>query len=107
MLFAPDDSVQYEPDAVKKVLAKNDNRGFATLETLLPLLSALTPWSAEGIDALIKDLCEKTSAKMGDVAQPLRVAVAGRPVSPAIGETLALLGKEKTLGRVRRCLQLR
>lgn len=107
VLFAPDDSVQYEPDAVKKVLAKNDNRGFATLETLLPLLSALTPWSAEGIDALIKDLCEKTSAKMGDVAQPLRVAVAGRPVSPAIGETLALLGKEKTLGRVRRCLQLR
>jgi len=41
---------------------------------------------------------------MGKVAQPLRVAVTGTTVSPAIGETLALLGRDKTLGRIRRCL---
>lgn len=104
VLFAADDSVEYDADAVKKVLAKNENRGFATLEAMLPPLEALTPWSADSVDAFIKDYCERTGAKMGDVAQPIRVAVAGRPVSPAIGETLALLGKEKTLARIRRCL---
>ncbi|MHB8322492.1 MAG: glutamate--tRNA ligase, partial [Acidithiobacillus sp.] len=40
--------------------------------------------------------------KMGKVAQPLRVAVAGRAVSPPIDATLALLGKEETLARLRR-----
>lgn len=107
VLFAPDDSVEYDADAVKKVLAKNENCGFATLEGLLPQLEAISPWSAEAVDAFIKDYCERTGAKMGDVAQPIRVAVAGRPVSPAIGETLALLGKEKALNRVRRCLSFR
>ncbi|WP_157203569.1 hypothetical protein [Methylomicrobium agile] len=34
---------------------------------------------------------------MGKVAQPLRVAVTGTAVSPAIDVTLALLGKGKTL----------
>ncbi len=106
VLFAADESVVYEPDAVKKVLEKKDGHGYAMLEALAPELERLAPWTAEGADALIKSFCEKHEAKMGDVAQPLRVAVAGRPVSPAIGETLALLGKEKTLNRVRRCLAL-
>lgn len=107
ILFAPDHAVQYDLDAVKKVLAKGEGRGYQTLEALAPLLEGLEPWTAESIDAFIKDHCEKSGIKMGDLAQPLRVAVAGRPVSPAIGETLVLLGKSKTLARIRRCLDLR
>ena len=38
---------------------------------------------------------------MGAVAQPLRVAVSGTTVSPPIDLTLEILGKEKTLERVR------
>jgi glutamyl-tRNA synthetase len=44
---------------------------------------------------------------MGDVAQPLRVAVAGKAVSPAIYDTLVLLGKSRTLNRIRRALEQR
>jgi glutamyl-tRNA synthetase len=41
---------------------------------------------------------------MGMVAQPIRVAVTGTPVSPPIGETLAALGKSETLDRIDRCV---
>ena len=41
---------------------------------------------------------------MGKLAQPLRVAVTGSTVSPGLGETLALLGRERTIARVERCL---
>jgi len=44
---------------------------------------------------------------MGKVAQPIRVAVSGSTVSPPIGETLAMLGKEKSLKRIRQCLARR
>jgi len=42
---------------------------------------------------------------MGKVAQPLRVAVSGGPVSPPIDVTVALLGKDKTLERLDRALE--
>ncbi|HPF39952.1 MAG TPA: glutamate--tRNA ligase [Phycisphaerae bacterium] len=107
VLFEPDEAVVYDEKAVAKVLAKNDGAGFATLESLLSPLESLESWTAESIEAFVKNTCEATGAKMGDVAQPIRVAVAGRPVSPAIGETLVFLGREKTLNRLRQCLELR
>lgn len=107
ILFEPDEAVEFDEKAVAKVLAKIDGAGFAMLEGLLPELEKLEPWTAESIEAFVKDTCETTGVKMGDVAQPLRVAVAGRPVSPAIGETLVFLGRDKTLNRIRRCLEQR
>jgi len=106
-LFVPDDAVQYDPQAVKKVLAKNDGQGYQMLARLLPFLEALGTWSAETLELLVKEFCDQQNVKLGDVAQPLRVALVGRPVSPQIGQTLMLLGKEKTLRRIRRCLDLR
>lgn len=107
VLFAPDDAVRYEPDAVRKVLEKNESRGYAMLEALLPALESLQPWTAEATDAAIKSFCEARSVKLADVAQPLRVALTGRTISPTIGETLALIGHDAALRRVRRCLDRR
>jgi glutamyl-tRNA synthetase len=106
-LFVSDEHVRYEPDAVKKVLEKKDGQGYAMLERLLPILKSTEPWTAETLDAAIKSFAEQQNAKLADVAQPLRVALTGRTISPAIGETLALLSRERTLARVRRCLGLR
>ncbi|MEE8170328.1 MAG: glutamate--tRNA ligase [Phycisphaerae bacterium] len=107
VLFAPDDAIAYDPKAVRKVLEKGDGRGYTMLETLLPVLEAAESWAAEALDAAIQRFCDENGAKLGDVAQPLRVALAGRTVSPAIGETLALAGRETTLRRIRRCLARR
>ncbi len=102
--FVPDDAIQYDPQAVKKVLAKNDNAGFRMLDELLPELQELPEWSVAALEALLEQVCEQNSVNLGKVAQPLRVAVSGTTISPSIGETLATLGKDSTLTRIKRCL---
>jgi glutamyl-tRNA synthetase len=42
---------------------------------------------------------------MGKIAQPLRVALTGTAVSPSIDKTLWLLGRERSLERIRRALE--
>ena len=74
------------------------------LEHLLPQLEALESWNAENIEKLIHHVCQSQNVGMGKVAQPLRVAVTGSTISPGITDTLILLGKQKTLKRVRRVL---
>ncbi|HRX86110.1 MAG TPA: glutamate--tRNA ligase [Phycisphaerae bacterium] len=105
--FVPDDAIVYDEKAVQKVLAKNDGAGFAMLEQLVERLAALAPWSAEAVEAELHAVAEGAGGKLGAVAQPLRVAVSGGTVSPAIGATLELVGREGTLRRMRRALELR
>lgn len=105
-LYVDDEGISYDPAAVKKVLAKNDNAGFHMLAALLPQLEALEPWSTESIEGFIKGVCESQGVGMGHVAQPLRVAVSGTTISPAIYDTLVLLGKPHTLNRIRRALAI-
>ena len=39
----------------------------------------------------------------GKLAQPIRVAVSGTTVSPQIIDTLILLGRERTIARIKNC----
>ena len=74
------------------------------LTELRKLLAGLPQWTAEAIHAAVNGLAEARGLKLGKIAQPLRVAVAGRAVSPPIDQTLALLGREKTLQCLDRAL---
>jgi len=62
--------------------------------------AALPQWSAAALDDVIKKVSEQAGVGMGKVAQPVRVAVTGGTVSPGIGETLELLGREEALHRL-------
>ena len=103
VLFVADDAFEYEPEAVKKVLQKDDARGLAVLAELRGQLAGC-PWTAGDLEALLKAYCEKSGLGMGKVAQPVRVAVTGGMISPPIFDTLTILGKEKALARIDRCL---
>ena len=105
-LFGPDDAIEYDEKAVAKVLAKNEDAGFAVLAELQTLF-ADADWTAEALEKLVTDYCEANELGMGKVAQPIRVAVTGATVSPAIYDTLLILGRDKTLARIERCLQQR
>jgi len=104
-LFVADDRLAYDAGAVRKVLEKGEGKGYAMLAAVLPLLESADPWSAAELEARVTRFCEEQGAKLGDVAQPLRVALMGGTVSPAIFETLELAGRARTLARVRRCLE--
>jgi len=72
----------------------------ALLGGLLQHLEAVTPWSADALEAGVRDFADRAGVKLGAVAQPLRAAVTGRTTSPGIFEVLAVLGREDTLGRL-------
>ena len=67
-------------------------------------LSVVEPWSAELIHAQVMATVEDYDAKLGKLAQPLRVAVSGTAATPPIDETLLLVGKARTLDRIDRAL---
>lgn len=103
VLFVADEAFDYDPQAVDKVLLKNSGQGLAVLAEMRQRLAGC-PWTAADLEALLKSTCESSGLGMGKVAQPIRVAVTGRTVSPPIFDTLTLLGRQKALARIDRCL---
>jgi glutamyl-tRNA synthetase len=65
-------------------------------------LRATEPWSAEAIEASLKQLCEELGEKPRTVYLPIRVAVTGSRVSPGLYESLELLGRDRALERLER-----
>ena len=105
VLFEADDVFDYDAQAVKKVLLKNDGAGLDVLADLRQRL-ADCDWQSQALEACITEYCQTKSLGMGKVAQPIRVAVTGCTVSPLIIDTLIILGRDRTLARIDRCLQL-
>lgn len=104
-----DDQITYELNKpVRKALVNGEPNGFAHLEGLLPVLRELESWEAASIEEAVSQYTERNAeGKLGKVAQPLRIAVTGGTVSPAIFETLTILGRDRTLARLERCLSRR
>jgi glutamyl-tRNA synthetase len=70
------------------------------------VLSALPSWSAAEIEGALKGLCEELDAKPRTVFAPIRVAVTGSRISPGLYESLEVLGRETSLDRLRRGMEL-
>jgi len=104
-----DDQIEYNAKAIKKNLTKNDGEGLHVLKQFHKVLEKNVDeidWTADTLHTLIESFTEKHSLKnMGSIAQPLRVALTGNAVSPEIGPTLELLGKETVLNRIDRCVE--
>jgi len=49
---------------------------------------------------VLKAVAEQAKVGLGKIAQPVRVAVTGGTVSPGIGETLELVGRDETMSRL-------
>ncbi|MCW5748585.1 MAG: glutamate--tRNA ligase [Alphaproteobacteria bacterium] len=58
-------------------------------------------WTELALEASVKSFAETAGMKLGQVAQPVRVALTGSTVSPGIFEVLAILGREESLARLR------
>jgi hypothetical protein len=92
----------YEPAAAAKHLNAD------VIEPLLALhthLEQLDDWQAPRLHALVEQIAAEHGLKFGQLAQPLRVALTGGAVSPAIDVTLQLIGRGRVLGRLERAVQ--
>ena len=63
-------------------------------------LAELEPFTAESIEASLRGVVEELGLRPRQGFQPIRVAVTGSNVSPALFESIELLGREETLQRL-------
>jgi glutamyl-tRNA synthetase len=71
------------------------------LDAAAKTLSGLEPFDAERIEQALRELAERLELKPREAFQPIRVAVTGSKVSPGLFESIELLGREKSLDRLR------
>ena len=97
--FLVDDEVSMNEIAVAKQLGE---AGQAVLAVAGPALESLTSWDAGSIEEALRDsLVDGLGLKPRNAYGPIRVAVTGRTVSPPLFESLELLGRERSLARLR------
>lgn len=92
---------QFDDKAARKHLTAD---AAPLLQELALGFAAIEVWNAAAVHAVIEAVAARHGLGLGKVAQPLRVAVSGGAVSPPIDVTVALLGRERVAGRIRRAL---
>ena len=96
--------VTLDEKSVSKSLAK-DGAG-SILEAAHAALLPVSEWTPANIDAALEVLPEELDLKKRVVFQAIRVAECGNMVSPPLGESMALLGKDIALARLERALKI-
>jgi glutamyl-tRNA synthetase len=71
------------------------------LEAVRERIAALDGWDEEALEQAIRPLAEELGLKTGELFGAIRVAVTGRTAAPPLFQTMAVLGRERCLERVR------
>jgi glutamyl-tRNA synthetase len=100
--FFVTDQISYDEKAARKHL----NRSIEpVLSELHDRLAALEEWKEPALEAIFEDVrAHHGDLSMGKLAQPVRVALTGGTASPGIFDTLAVLGKRRSVGRIAEAL---
>ncbi len=72
------------------------------LKKLNDALKSLSVFTHDPIKACFEDVLKQLNLKMKDLAQPLRVALVGGPISPGVFEVMEILGQERTSTRLQK-----
>jgi glutamyl-tRNA synthetase len=94
---------QFDEKAKKKFLTPESAGKLAELRAVLLPLSS---WDESTIESAITAWLTTKNLAMKDVAQPARVSLTGRTISPGLYEVLAVLGKEESIARIDRGIEL-
>lgn len=94
------DRYPVDDNAVAEYLGTADAR--ARVAALADRLERLEPFEHGGIEEVTRGLAEELGIGAADLIHPCRVAVTGQGVSPDIFSVIHLIGREKTVERLRR-----
>lgn len=95
------ESITIDDKAAKKFLAADAAK---PLSKLIERLSSLDDFTEVNIEQAFASVLQELGLSMAKLAQPVRVALTGSTVSPGIHEIIAVLGKQRTLQRLRSAL---
>lgn len=93
------DKLSYDEEAINKFL-KRDYVPLL-LDKVEERLEQLQSFHFQDIEKTLRELAEELKMKGADFIHPLRVAITGKSVSPPLFEVMELLGKGKTLERIK------
>ncbi len=98
-----DELPEYDTALYVHKKSKTDEAGsLETLRAMLPVLEALPEWNDESILAAMTGMAEKLGCKNAKVMWPVRIAAAGKAVTPGGAvEICRILGRDETLRRIR------
>jgi glutamyl-tRNA synthetase len=94
--------VDYDEKAKAKFL---NEKSLPYLSELKESLASVAEFSASELEKVFKAIVERNGIKLGNLAQPVRVAVTGGTESPGIFEVLEIVGKEKVMKRLERAIE--
>ena len=94
------DDFKYAPDAVTKFLT--DARLKELLPSLLEKYEASAVFTLSSTEAELRAVAETGEVKAGLLINALRVALTGQGVAPGLFEIMQVLGRRRTLDRMRR-----
>jgi glutamyl-tRNA synthetase len=76
------------------------------LDAAVERLTSLDGWDAESIETGLRALLTEIGVGVGKGLQPMRVAVTGSSVSPPLFESMAVLGRDRTVERLQNARNL-
>jgi glutamyl-tRNA synthetase len=95
-------AVTFDEEAAKKFLTPAIA---PVLGKLFTRFEAFPVFSKQHWEEAFKQLVEEEGVKMGHLAQPVRVALTGRTASPGLFEVMEVLGRDRTLFRLRQGIE--
>jgi glutamyl-tRNA synthetase len=96
------EDIEYDEKAKTKFL---NEKSLPYLIDVKEELSRLDNFIAPEIEKVFGFLVAKHNIKLGNLAQPVRVALTGKAESPGIFEVIEILGKEKVLKRLEKAIK--
>jgi glutamyl-tRNA synthetase len=105
--FLRDDDIAIDDDAWRKYVTKHGDRASAMLDAAIAAL-ADCPWERDAIETALLGAASgaefvnaEGNPQMAKAQGPVRVAVSGQGVGPPLYESLVVLGRDRTLDRLR------
>ncbi len=96
--FAFIENVNLDPKAKEKHLSQDRSKEFCLLAEQLDLLDC---FDASSVEKVFRATVAELGANASELVHPIRVVLTGRDVGPGLFETMAVLGKEKTVSRLK------
>src|SRR5215467_4615623 len=90
-----------EPPAADLEKALTD-RVKPALADLMKRFASIDDWNDRSVMGAVSAVLDERKLKLPEIAKPLRLIVLGRPQSPNLGPTLAVLGKKRVLERLKK-----
>ncbi|MBS1238515.1 MAG: glutamyl glutaminyl-tRNA synthetase [Deltaproteobacteria bacterium] len=101
-LFYFTDDVSYDSEAADAFLKVEIADHLATVAERIP---SVQDYTKKGIEVFLRTVAEERGFKLKVIAQPLRIVLTGKTVSPGIDEIMVTLGKERVIKRIMKALE--